>query len=167
MVPELSFHDNDLSKYLPPSAGNTYSQTADLIAAMDRACARVAAMPLGASPAAVQLVRRTLTALRRGPFAELTDRIAAEFHLHPDQLRSKSREQRIAFARQVAYFFARKLTGASLPEIARHFHKHHASVVYGAQLIEQRMERDVGFHRSMVELECRMAGTVATTAAAA
>jgi chromosomal replication initiation ATPase DnaA len=73
------------------------------------ACADDLSLPL------VQAVCPALSALTRSRstdrLALISDQICRDFRLGPDKLRSKSREQRITFARQLAIFLCRRITG--------------------------------------------------------
>jgi chromosomal replication initiator protein len=144
----------------------------ELIDALDAALRRVTALPADASPSLVELARGALTALARirgaGRLASISDHIARDFRLRPDDLQSRSREQRIAFARQLAMFFCRKITGAPFEFIGGHFNRDHSTVIHAYQLIERRMVRDAAFGLFIEKLESQITGTLpATTAAAA
>jgi chromosomal replication initiator protein len=55
---------------------------------------------------------------------------------------SKRRPQSVAVPRQVAMFLCRRLTRASLPEIASRFDKTHATVLHACKAIRGRMDTD-------------------------
>src|SRR5438552_3298647 len=97
----------------------------ELIHRLEVALQRVAVLPADASPPLVDLARGALTALTRiritGGLANISGHVAREFRLHPDDLQSRSREQRIAFARQLAMYLCRKITGAPFESIGQHF----------------------------------------------
>ena len=54
-----------------------------------------------------------------------------------DDLLGRSRAQHLARPRQVAMFVARRVTGLSLPEIGRHFDRHHSTILHGIETIDQ------------------------------
>jgi excisionase family DNA binding protein len=120
-----------------------------------------AVVTLPPSPAASALARRTLAKVRRIQGATflgaVTDYITREFHLRPDDLQSKSRQQHVAFCRQLAMFMCRKLTGASFPTIGEHFHRDHSTVIHAFNLIGRRVESDVPFRRTIERIERALA----------
>ncbi len=80
----------------------------ELVDALEAALRRVTVLPADASPPLVDLARRALAALTRIRIARrlvsISGHVALEFRLRSDELQSRSREQRIAFARQLAMF---------------------------------------------------------------
>lgn len=144
----------------------------ELIDSLEAALRRVTVLPADASPPLVDLARRALAALARvrsaGRLASISDHVAREFRLRPDDLQSRTREQRITFARQLAMFLCRKITGAPFESIGEHFKRDHSTVIHAYQLIERRIRRDAAFRLFIEKLEGQITGTVpATTAAAA
>jgi chromosomal replication initiator protein len=144
----------------------------ELIDTLEVALRRVTARPAGASPPLVDLAHRALAALARiriaGRLASISDQVAREFRLRSDDLQSGSREQRIAFARQLAMCLCRKITGAPFESIGEHFNRDHSTVIHAYQLIERRIRRDAAFRLFIEKLEGQITGMVpATTAAAA
>jgi len=143
----------------------------ELIDGLEAALRRVTALRAHASPPLVDLARRSLAALTRariaGRLANVSDQVAREFRLNSGDLQSKSREQRIAFARQLAMHLCRKITGASFESIGEHFNRDHSTVIHAYQLFERRMARDAVFRLFIMKLEGRISGTVLTTSAAA
>src|SRR5713101_7010316 len=85
----------------------------ELVKALEVALRRVTVLPADASPPLVDLARRALAALTRirtaGRLVSISDHVARDFRLRSDELQSRSREQRIAFARQLAMFLCRKI----------------------------------------------------------
>ena len=63
---------------------------------------------------------------------------------------STVRSQNIAFPRQVAMFLCRKLTKASLPEIAGAFEKTHATILHACKAVMDRMSTD---HDQILRIE--------------
>ncbi len=84
----------------------------------------------------------------RKPMFELSEKITLEDILQavsrhigvsPDLLRSKRRTQKIALARQIAMYLARKLTGSSLKHIGNFFgRRDHSTVVHACKVIPQK-----------------------------
>ena len=70
-------------------------------------------------------------------------RIVAEFYdIRMTDMSSNQRPISIALPRQIAMFLARKLTHASLQDIADAFGKTHATVVHGSKSIQNRIDTD-------------------------
>jgi len=143
----------------------------ELIDGLEAALRRVTALPGHASPPLADVARRTLAALTRariaGRLANVSDQVARELRLRSVDLHSRSREQRIAFARQLAMQLCRKITGAPFESIGEHFNRDHSTVIHACRLIEQRMARDAAFRLFMSKLEGRIIRSMPTTAAAA
>ena len=85
----------------------------------------------------------------------ITDKITQEFRLDREALSSRKRDQRTAFARQVAFWMCRK-SGASFTSIAEHLKHHHASVIHGVRLIDARVCRDPAFRHFIGQLGDRI-----------
>ena len=130
---------------------------------------RVIELPAGVSPRLIQGARPALAALTHiriaGRFATISDHIARDFRFGSDKLQSMSREQRIAFARQLAMFLCRKITGAPFESIAAHFRRDHSTVIHAYRVIEQRTRRHAAFRRFIEKLEGRITGTIPKTPA--
>lgn len=80
--------------------------------------------------------------------AEIQTAVAEFYGLHPKTMRDPdrqlgSREPRISHPRQVAMFFARKLTPMSYPEIGRRFGgRDHSTVIHAMRAVERRAAED-------------------------
>jgi chromosomal replication initiation ATPase DnaA len=142
----------------------------ELIDAFEAALRRVTALPADASPPLVDLAHGTPAALALirsgGHLACITWHVARELRLRPDDLQSASREQRITFARQVAMFLCRKLTGAPFESLSEYCNRDHSAVIHAYQLIERRTERVAGFRLVIEKLEAQITDAVPTAAAA-
>lgn len=68
--------------------------------------------------------------------------VAEQFDIRLSDMTSKRRPQSVAVPRQVAMFLCRRLTRASLPEIASRFDKTHATVLHACKAIRGRMDTD-------------------------
>jgi len=75
-------------------------------------------------------------------FEEIQRVVADHFDLRITDMSSKRRPRSVAMPRQVAMVLCRKLTRASLPEIAKAFDKTHATVVHACKLVKVIMETD-------------------------
>jgi chromosomal replication initiator protein len=119
------------------------------IEALEAALHCITPVPAGAAPPVIELAHRTLLDLNGfrldSRLVAISSHIACDFRLHPRDLQSTCREQRIAFVRQLAMFLCRKITGAPFTSIGRYFHRHHSTVIHAYQLIERRVRRDVAF----------------------
>ncbi|HEY7492597.1 MAG TPA: chromosomal replication initiator protein DnaA [Candidatus Tectomicrobia bacterium] len=85
--------------------------------------------------------------------------VAQHFGVKTSDLRSKKRQRRIAFPRQVAMFLCRELTSASLPEIGRHFGgKDHTTVLHACTKIARLEESDEHVARILWQLRQALGG---------
>lgn len=83
--------------------------------------------------------------------------VAEFYNLTMEELRSGRRNQRIVFPRQVAMFFLREETGASLPQIgARLGGRDHTTIMYGCERVRARMEEDTQTRRELLALKARL-----------
>jgi chromosomal replication initiation ATPase DnaA len=115
---------------------------------------------------AVRMAFAALTQIRTAVrFLIITNQIRRDFHLGPDELQSRSREQRIAFARQLSIFLYRRITGAPFESIGAHFRRDHATAIHAYRVIEQRAQRDAAFQLFIQELEGRITKGVPLTVA--
>jgi chromosomal replication initiator protein len=80
--------------------------------------------------------------------------VAAHYGLKVADLKSKSNARTIAFPRQVAMYICKELTDLSYPEIGRLFNdKHHSTVMYSVDKIEQLKEDDSDLSRTLEMLQ--------------
>ncbi|GAC1434411.1 MAG: chromosomal replication initiator protein DnaA [Thermoanaerobaculia bacterium] len=76
--------------------------------------------------------------------------VAAHYGLKVADLKSKSNARTIAFPRQVAMYICKELTDLSYPEIGRIFNdKHHSTVMYSVDKIEQLKADDSDLERTL------------------
>ena len=66
--------------------------------------------------------------------------MAEHFDLRLTDMSSKRRPRSVALPRQVAMYLCRRLTRASLPEIANAFGKTHATVLHACKTIHDRLD---------------------------
>ena len=79
--------------------------------------------------------------------------VAAHYGTTVTNLKSKSNAQTIAFPRQVAMYMCKHLTDLSYPEIGRIFNnKHHSTVMYSVEKIDEKMQNDPQFARVLESL---------------
>ncbi len=75
-------------------------------------------------------------------FDEIQRVVADHFDLRITDMSSKRRPRSVVWPRQIAMALCRKLTRASLPEIAKAFDKTHATVLHACKQIKGIMETD-------------------------
>ncbi|HSP14955.1 MAG TPA: chromosomal replication initiator protein DnaA [Thermoanaerobaculia bacterium] len=81
---------------------------------------------------------------------EIMKVVAAHYGLKVVDLKSKSNARTIAFPRQVAMYMCKELTDLSYPEIGRQFNdKHHSTVMYSVDKIDQLKEDDADLSRTL------------------
>ncbi|MHB8490805.1 MAG: chromosomal replication initiator protein DnaA [Solirubrobacteraceae bacterium] len=69
--------------------------------------------------------------------------VCEHFGTDVSSLLSSTRERKVAWARQVAMYLARDMTGESLPSIGRHFGgRDHTTVLYSCRRVERRVSAD-------------------------
>ena len=128
--------------------------TDELVSPLESALRRLRAHPANVSPAIAELARCTLASLTRirteERVANVSGHVAREFRLPLAELQSRSREQRITFARQLAMFVCREITGAPFGLIGQHFNRDHSTAVHAYRLIERRLAREPRF-RVLIE----------------
>lgn len=76
--------------------------------------------------------------------------VSASFGLPVAELRGRRRTNDVVYPRHVAMHLARKLTGASLPAIGRHFGRDHTTVIYADRRLRRQI-RDDPQARDLVE----------------
>ncbi len=79
---------------------------------------------------------------------EVVQKFVAEYYrVKLTDLKSRNNRKSVAIPRQVAMYLCKALTGASLPEIGKCFGgKHHSTVIYSIQKVEEMRHRDPAFH---------------------
>src|SRR5439155_24146554 len=134
MLTELYYYcgNNPAAK----AVGRVVSEVAadELVSHLELALRRRRADPANVSPAIAELASCTLASLTRirteERLANVIGHVAREFQLPLEELQSRSREQRIAFARQLAMFVCREITGAPFGLIGQHFDRDHSTAVH-------------------------------------
>ncbi len=83
--------------------------------------------------------------------------VAAYFGLTVDEIISKTRKREIVQARQIAMYFCRNFTKASLASIGAQIgRKDHATVLHACKTVEDLMETDKLFRQHVTEIEKRI-----------
>jgi len=89
-----------------------------------------------------------------GHFESIIELVTTQFGVSKGDLVGKGGSRRVNRARHVAMYLCRKLTDASLIEIARGFgRKDHSTVIYGIKRVEKERERDRKFRLLLDFLE--------------
>ncbi|HLM25620.1 MAG TPA: chromosomal replication initiator protein DnaA [Thermoleophilaceae bacterium] len=111
-------------------------------------------------------VRRLLggAAASRAPrqvgFEDVMSAAAAELGVSSRDLRARSRRPPVVWARHLAMYLARELTGASLPDIGRAFGgRNHTTVLHAVRHVEREIERDQGTRSAVGNLLTRLGGS--------
>ncbi|MGZ8830901.1 MAG: chromosomal replication initiator protein DnaA, partial [Thermoanaerobaculia bacterium] len=82
--------------------------------------------------------------------AEILRVVSAHYGLKVTDIKSKNNSKTIAFPRQVAMYMCKDLTDLSYPEIGKLFNnKHHSTVMYSVERIEEMMQDDTGLGRTI------------------
>jgi chromosomal replication initiator protein len=108
-------------------------------------------------PLSLELARETLKDIlppedRRLASAEIIKYVATHYGLKLSEIKSRNNSKQIAFPRQVAMYLCKQLTDLSYPEIGRLFNdKHHSTVMYSVEKIEQLRTSDPDFARKLDE----------------
>jgi chromosomal replication initiator protein len=75
-------------------------------------------------------------------FASIQKTVAEHYDVRLTDMTSKHRHRSVAVPRQVAMYLCRRMTRASLPDIANAFGKTHATVLHACRCIDNRMQVD-------------------------
>jgi len=113
---------------------------------------------LTARPLDIELTKDTLKDIlpdgdRRGRAPDIIKHVARFYGLKLSEIKSRTNSRQIAFPRQVAMYLCKKLTDLSFPEIGRLFNdKHHSTVMYSVEKIEQLRQQDVDLDRALQDM---------------
>lgn len=96
----------------------------------------------------------SVTRLKLASLALIERETAAAFGLRPEDLRHWGRESRYTWPRQVAMWLMRRLTGATLQEIAARFGKRdHGTVMNAERRVQAFMDSYPKLRRELLALE--------------
>jgi len=84
---------------------------------------------------------------------KIQETVAQHYGVRVVEILSSTRDAKVAEARQVAMYVARKYTTKSLPEIAYAFGKRHATVIHAVKAIEKRIANEVNL-KEVIEGLC-------------
>jgi chromosomal replication initiator protein len=83
---------------------------------------------------------------------EVKNCVCRKYGVTLEQILSTERTQSIVTPRQLAMFISRKFTTRSLPEIAKHFEKSHATIIHGVKNITNRLDVDPELKQTLEEI---------------
>lgn len=89
-------------------------------------------------------------------FDDIKKSVADFYDIKFSDMSSKDRSRSLAAPRQIAMFLCRKLTRASLPEIARSFDKTHATILHGCTAVQNRVQLEPDMLNSLREIVRRL-----------
>ena len=87
--------------------------------------------------------------------------VAEHFDIRLSDMSSKRRPREIAVPRQVAMYLCRRMTRASLPDIANAFCKTHATVLHACKAVENRMDVDSALRSDVTRISQRLGRPIA------
>lgn len=94
------------------------------------------------------------TSKRELTIDEIMDKVCEFYKVSAEDIAGKSRKQEIVIARQVAMYFAAKLTDRSRSHIGRRIaNRDHATVIHSCNKVAERMKTDTSFKVEMQQLE--------------
>jgi len=85
--------------------------------------------------------------------ADIIRYVARHYGLKLSEIKGKSNAKEMVIPRQVAMYLCRRLTGLSYPETARLFDRHHSSVMYAVDRIQELREADPTLNMILTSLE--------------
>ncbi len=103
---------------------------------------------LSKQPVTVDLLRHILRDLLEKEhqedlgFEDIQKAVAEYFDVRLADMSSKHRQRNVAVPRQIAMYLCRRLTRASLPEIATAFDKTHATILHACTVVHNRLSQD-------------------------
>jgi len=89
-------------------------------------------------------------------YADIQKMVAEHYDVRLSDMTSVRRNRAVAVPRHVAMYLCRRLTRASLPDIANVFGKTHATVLHACRLIETRMGVDQDLRNSVETLSTKL-----------
>jgi chromosomal replication initiator protein len=114
---------------------------------------------LTGKPLTPALARETLKDIlpeegKKPAAAEIIKFVARHYDLKVSEIKSKSNSRQIVIPRQVAMYLCKRLTNLSYPEIGKLFNdKHHSTVMYSVEKVQQMRDSDPDLDRALQNLE--------------
>jgi chromosomal replication initiator protein len=93
-----------------------------------------------------------MTNARESTITSIREAVASMFDVTVEELSKGSSRHVVAVPRQIAMYLVKQMTDASLPEIGRHFGKHHTTVMHSIAKIHERRKSDADFDRAVRKL---------------
>jgi chromosomal replication initiator protein len=94
---------------------------------------------------------------------EIERAVCQRFHLTVEEMRGPCRLRKIARPRQMAMYLCREMTGASLPQIGRHFRRDHTTVLHAQRKIAAMAAAGGRMPKYLEELRTMLAGLAQKT----
>jgi len=82
--------------------------------------------------------------------------VAEYYDLRVSDITGPRRLANIAFPRQVAMYFSRRMTELSAASVAEKFSRNHATVVHAVQAVEAKMKKSEDFRREIEQLKRKL-----------
>ncbi|HVT15871.1 MAG TPA: chromosomal replication initiator protein DnaA [Thermoanaerobaculia bacterium] len=114
---------------------------------------------LTGKPLTLALARETLKDIlpaegRRLAPTDIIKAVARHYDLKISEIKSKNNSRQVVIPRQVAMYLCKRLTDISYPEIGKLFNdKHHSTVMYSVEKVQQLRESDPEFDRTLQALQ--------------
>lgn len=89
-------------------------------------------------------------------FDKIQRAVAEHYDVRIADMSSKRRPRSVALPRQVAMYLCRRMTRASLPDIASAFSKTHATVLHAYKAIDNRMDVDGDLRRDVTDISRKL-----------
>jgi len=93
-------------------------------------------------------------------FDKIQRTVAEHYDIRLADMTSKRRPRTIAVPRQVAMYLCRRMTKASLPDIAGAFSKTHATILHAYRTIDNRMDADTELRRDIVTISQKLGRSI-------
>ena len=99
-------------------------------------------------PLAQDVLRNILDREDRPVTIDMVQKFIANYYqLKVSDLKSRNSSKAVALPRQIAMFICKTLTNASLPQIGKHFGKHHSTVIHSIRKVETQCKSDREFNK--------------------
>jgi chromosomal replication initiator protein len=89
-------------------------------------------------------------------FDSIQKAVAEYYDVRLADMTSKRRPRAVSVPRQVAMYLCRRMTRASLPDIAQSFGKTHATVLYAYKTIDNRSDVDDALKRDIIQISNKL-----------
>ena len=105
---------------------------------------------------AAHILKNVLPASRPLEVDEVQKEVAKYYNVALEELKGPRRQKRLVHARQVAMCLARKMTGASFPEIGSRFNRDHSTVMSSCDKVDKQVKTDLQLKKELDELTHRL-----------